>query len=73
VPSGKSLLETLRENGVDLPSSCEQGACGTCRISVLSGEPLHQDVYLNDAERSRGDCIMSCVSRAKSATLVLDI
>ena len=73
VPSGKSLLETLRENGVDLPSSCEQGACGTCRISVLSGETLHQDVYLNDAERSRGDCIMSCVSRAKSATLVLDI
>ena len=28
VPSGKSILEVLRENGVDLPSSCEQGACG---------------------------------------------
>ncbi len=73
VPSGQSLLEVLRENNIDLPSSCEQGACGTCKVAVTDGTPLHQDVYLNQAEQLRGDCMMTCVSRAKTASLTLDI
>ncbi len=73
VPSGRTLLEVLRENNVDLPSSCEQGACGTCRVAVTAGEPLHQDVYLSHTEQQRGDCMMTCVSRAKTDSLTLDI
>ena len=73
VPAGKSLLAVLREHGVTLPSSCEQGACGTCRVAVLQGTPDHQDVYLSDAEKARGDCLMSCVSRARSDKLTLDL
>ncbi len=73
VPAGKTILEVLRDSGVDVPSSCEQGACGTCMTTVLEGEPDHQDVYLNESEKSSGDCIMTCVSRAKSDRLVLDI
>ena len=37
----------MREAGIDMPSSCEQGACGTCLATVIEGEPDHQDVYLN--------------------------
>lgn len=73
VPGGKSILEVLRENGVPMPSSCEQGACGTCSVHVLEGEVDHQDVHLNETEKSAGDRMMSCVSRAKSERLVLDI
>ena len=73
VPAGRTILEVLRENGVDLPSSCEQGACGTCAVPVLEGQPDHQDVYLSDAEKAAGDRIMTCVSRAGSGRLVLDI
>ncbi|MGF7006263.1 Rieske 2Fe-2S domain-containing protein [Aminobacter sp. BE322] len=73
VPSGKTILEVMREAGIDMPSSCEQGACGTCLATVIEGEPDHQDVYLNDAERKSGTKIMTCVSRAKSARLVLDL
>ena len=73
VPAGKSILETLRETGLDMPSSCEQGACGTCQCSVIEGTPDHQDVYLTPAEKAAGDKIMTCVSRAKSARLVLDL
>jgi ferredoxin-NADP reductase/nitrite reductase/ring-hydroxylating ferredoxin subunit len=73
VPSGKSLLEVLRENDIDLPSSCEQGACGTCKVTVTAGELLHQDVYLSETEKQRGDCMMTCVSRAKSKSLTIDI
>ncbi|MFO1069404.1 MAG: Rieske 2Fe-2S domain-containing protein [Geminicoccaceae bacterium] len=73
VPAGRSILEVLRQNGVDLPSSCEQGACGTCAATVIEGEPDHQDVYLNPTERRSGQRIMTCVSRAKSPRLVLDL
>ncbi|MFQ6180677.1 Rieske 2Fe-2S domain-containing protein [Sinorhizobium meliloti] len=73
VPAGRTILEVMREAGIDMPSSCEQGACGTCLATVIEGEPDHQDVYLNDAERRSGTKIMTCVSRAKSARLVLDL
>ena len=73
VDSGKTILEVLRANGVPLPSSCEQGACGTCEVAVLDGVPHHQDVYLNDSEHEAGNRIMTCVSRAHSKQLVLDI
>ena len=54
VPAGQTILEVMREAGVDMPSSCEQGACGTCLATVMEGEPDHQDVYLNDTEKRRG-------------------
>ncbi len=73
VPAGSTILEVLRENGVPLPSSCEQGACGTCVATVLEGEPDHQDVYLNDSDHQAGDRMMTCVSRARSDRLVLDL
>jgi ferredoxin-NADP reductase/nitrite reductase/ring-hydroxylating ferredoxin subunit len=73
VPAGKTILEVMREAGIDMPSSCEQGACGTCLATVIEGEPDHQDVYLSRSEREAGTKIMTCVSRAKSARLVLDI
>ncbi len=73
VHAGESLLDALRNKGVDLPSSCEQGACGTCLATVLEGEPDHQDVYLSGTERTAGDRMLTCVSRAKSGRLVLDL
>lgn len=73
VPAGMSILTVLREAGVEIPSSCETGACGTCMAAVLDGEPDHQDVYLNETERKSGALIMTCVSRSRSARLVLDL
>lgn len=73
VPAGLSLLDALRENGVDVPTSCEQGVCGTCRTTVLDGTPDHRDDYLTPDERRAGNCMMVCVSRAASDTLTLDL
>jgi ferredoxin-NADP reductase/nitrite reductase/ring-hydroxylating ferredoxin subunit len=73
VPPGKTILQVLRESGISIPSSCEQGACGTCVATVLEGEADHQDVYLTEGEKRSGTKIITCVSRAKSARLVLDL
>lgn len=68
-----SLLEGLRAAGVDHPSSCEQGFCGTCECRVLKGVPDHRDTLLSDEERARGDVMLPCVSRAKGNELTLDL
>lgn len=71
VPVGKSILATLREHGCSLPSSCESGTCGTCRTGLLEGVADHRDMVLMPEEMAGQ--IMLCVSRAKSAELVLDL
>lgn len=73
VPADQSLFVALREAGVDVLGSCLEGTCGTCETSVLEGEVDHRDSILNAAEQAANDCMMVCVSRAKSAKLVLDL
>jgi phthalate 4,5-dioxygenase reductase subunit len=70
VPVTKTILEVLRENGLEVPSSCETGTCGTCRTKMLAGEADHRDLVL--AEHERADHIMICVSRARSEEITLD-
>lgn len=71
VPVGMSILEALRGKGHRIPSSCESGTCGSCRMKLLAGEPDHRDLVLTDAERRRE--IMVCVSRARSAELTVEL
>jgi len=73
VPEHLSIVEALRLQGIEIPISCEQGICGTCLTRVLEGEPDHRDAFLDDAEKARGDCLLPCVSRARSGRLVLDL
>ena len=73
VPADCSILEAVRQAGHDLPSSCEQGFCGTCECRVLDGTPDHRDALLTEKERAAGTVMMPCVSRALTPTLTLDI
>jgi len=71
VAANVSILDTLRQHGHVLPSSCESGTCGTCRTRFTEGEPDHRDLVLSDKEKKSE--IMICVSRSKSPTLTLDL
>ncbi|RYE04106.1 MAG: oxidoreductase [Sphingomonadales bacterium] len=73
VPAQASILDTLREHGIDAMSSCEAGVCGMCETPVLEGEVDHRDHVLSDAERAANRRMMICCSRAKSDALVLDL
>ena len=70
VPVTKTVLEVMREHGLDVPSSCETGTCGTCRTKLLAGEADHRDLCL--AEHEKADTIMICVSRAKTDEITID-
>lgn len=71
VAANVTLLDALRALGHRIPSSCESGTCGSCRMNLLAGEPDHRDLVLSDAERL--SFIMPCVSRAHSAELVVGL
>jgi ferredoxin-NADP reductase len=69
----QSLLEAIEAAGVEAPYLCRGGACGQCMTAVLDGEPDHRDDVLTPQERASGALIMTCVSRARSPRLVLDL
>ncbi len=73
VQPGQSIVEAVATHGIHIPTSCAQGACGTCRVGVIEGTIDHQDVHLTPSEKAKGDCLMACVSRAATGRLVLDL
>lgn len=73
IPPGCSVLQALRSAGIGIPSSCQEGLCGTCETRVLEGVPDHQDLFLTDEERSSNLTMLVCVSGCLSRRLVLDV
>lgn len=72
VGKDESVLVALRRAGIRMESDCEDGVCGTCVVRVLAGEPEHRDFALTRAQRESG-LMITCVSRAKTTRLVLDV
>lgn len=62
----KPLLNSLRDQGVDLPYGCKYGGCITCAAKLISGE-VHQkaQVALNNRQLNDGYVIL-CVARPMS-------
>lgn len=65
VPADTTLLDALRAKGIDVPSDCNEGLCGTCEVPVLSGEIDHRDIVLTASERREGNRMMACCSRGR--------
>lgn len=73
IPPGASILDVVRDAGVDVPSSCEKGVCASCETKVLEGVPDHRDAVLSPAERKAGKSMMICCSGSLTKRLVLDL
>jgi len=73
VGKDQTVVQALAAAGVDVPTSCEQGVCGTCLTRVLEGVPDHKDLYLTPEEQAANDQFTPCCSRSKTPVLVLDL
>jgi len=73
VGNDQTLLEALTAAGVDVPSDCSEGLCGTCEVAVVEGDIDHRDLVLSRAERDANDRMMACCSRACGKRLVLSL
>ncbi|WP_426357528.1 PDR/VanB family oxidoreductase [Pseudocolwellia sp. HL-MZ19] len=73
VGAEESIAIALRNAGIKVNMSCEEGVCGTCITDVLEGEPDHRDLFLTEEEKEDNDQIALCCSRSKSKKLVIDL
>ena len=71
VTRAESLIDALARSGIEIPTSCQSGLCGTCKTRYLSGDVEHGDCILSDAEHQ--EYLTPCISHIKSGTLVLDL
>ena len=66
VDARRPLLDTLREEGVDLPYGCRYGGCITCAAKLIEGEvDQRRQTALNNRQLNQGYVLM-CVARAKT-------
>jgi ferredoxin len=62
----KPLLQSLREQGVDLPYGCQYGGCISCAAKIISGKVNQQaQRALNNRQINNGYIIL-CVARPLS-------
>ena len=73
VGAGQTILDVAEQAGIDVPTSCREGTCGTCETPIMSGTVVHLDSVLSDAEREASATMMICMSRATCPRLVLDL
>lgn len=73
VAKDDTVTEALARAGIDIPTSCSEGVCGTCLTRVLEGVVEHHDRLLSSQERNRNDQFTPCCSRAAGGLLVLDL
>ena len=50
VTRAESLIDALARSGIDIPTSCQSGLCGTCKTRYISGDVDHGDCILSDDE-----------------------
>ena len=63
VSDRRPLLETLRDQGVDLPYGCKYGGCITCAAKLISGEvDQRRQVALNNRQINNG-YVLLCIAR----------
>jgi ferredoxin-NADP reductase len=74
VPKNRTMLDALRDAGVEMMWDCLRGECGLCAARVLDvdGELDHRDVFLSEEEQARRGTILTCVSRAAGGAVTID-
>lgn len=66
----KTVLDLIREQGINPHVGCQEGFCGACRCKIKSGEVEHSDATIawrNDDE------IIPCTAKIKSSEIEIEV
>lgn len=61
--AGQTLLQAVREAGLDAPYSCEEGFCGCCAAELLEGRVVMDADDALTAEEKRRGVVLACQAR----------
>ena len=71
VKPSESIMEKAFQLGLEIPSSCQHGECGTCRARLLSGKlKLVSQTTLSEEDIENGYCL-TCVGYPASDNVVI--
>ena len=69
IAPGQTLLEAAEQHGLEIPSICRAGVCGTCRTRVLDGDMECASALLDEQDRASG-YVLACVTSARSDCVI---
>ena len=69
----QSVLAAAIVAGINLPYGCRNGACGSCKAKLITGEVFHSDYQtsaMSEAELGAGNVLLCCAYAQTDLTLV---
>jgi CDP-4-dehydro-6-deoxyglucose reductase len=72
VRPSQTILDGAIAAGINLPYGCRNGACGSCKAKVISGDVLHNDYQqsaMSDAELATGSALLCCALALEDVTI----
>lgn len=65
VTHGQTILEAAEGSGVDVPSLCRAGVCGTCRVRITEGDVDCDSTTLDASDVAQG-YVLACVATPRT-------
>ncbi|GGL15711.1 2Fe-2S iron-sulfur cluster-binding protein [Streptomyces flaveus] len=74
VAADTSMLDALREAGVEMMYDCRRGECGLCSVPVVRCDGVldHRDVFVSERQKAGGERMCVCVSRVMGGSVTID-
>jgi len=69
---GESILHAVRRAGLEPPSACEAGACGTCMALLVEGKATMRVNNALDADEVEEGYVLTCQAIPSSREVVVD-
>ncbi|MDQ4084701.1 MAG: 2Fe-2S iron-sulfur cluster-binding protein [Actinomycetota bacterium] len=72
VHGDETVLDAALRTGLDLPYSCRDGVCGTCRARLACGRVRQDGADLTQAEIDAG-YVLTCQARPQADGVVISL
>jgi ring-1,2-phenylacetyl-CoA epoxidase subunit PaaE len=72
VRGDETVLDAALRAGLDLPYSCREGVCGTCRAKLACGQVRQENADLSQAEIDAG-YVLTCQAKPQTDGVVISL